>query len=228
MNRNYPRTLLLLNIITLGALLVATWMVFFYAPVEAVMGMVQKVFYFHVASTWTGMLGFLVAAISGGTYLATKDTKWDRVALAGVEIGIFFTLIGIITGSIWARPVWNTWWTWDPRLTTTTIMVLIYAAYLLLRQGIDEQEKRARFAAVYAIVGFITVPMTFLPIRYYRTIHPVLIDPNEGFGLGPGMMTAFFLSLASFTVLYIVLLMHRYRLERMKEEVDDLKERLGY
>ncbi len=225
MNKNYPRNLLLLNIITVVLLLVATAMVFFYAPVEAVMGMVQKVFYFHVASTWTGMLGFLVAAIAGGAYLATKNAKWDIVSLAGVEIGMFFTLIGIITGSIWARPIWNTWWTWDPRLTTTTIMELIYAAYLILRQGIDEPEKRARFAAVYAIVGFITVPMTFLSIRYFRTIHPVLIgssDPGASgtFDMTPAMQQTFIMALVTYTFVFATLLWHRVRLGRLAEAVE--------
>ena len=228
MKRNYPRGLIILNLVTIGLLLVATLMVFLYAPVEAVMGMVQKVFYFHVASTWTGMLGFLVAAVSGILYLRSKDSKWDVVGLAGVEIGMFFTLIGIITGSIWARPIWNTWWTWDPRLTTTTIMELIYAAYLMLRQGIEEPEKRARFGAVYAIVGFITVPMTFLSIRFFRTIHPVIIggsDPSStgAFDMTPAMLQTFIFSLLTYTFVFATLLWHRVRLGKLAEKVEQLK-----
>lgn len=228
MKRNYPRALIILNLVTIGLLLTATLMVFLYAPVEAVMGMVQKVFYFHVASTWTGMLGFLVAMVSGILYLRSKDSKWDVVGLAGVEIGMFFTLIGIITGSIWARPIWNTWWTWDPRLTTTTIMELIYAAYLMLRQGIEEPEKRARFGAVYAIVGFITVPMTFLSIRFFRTIHPVVIggsDPSStgAFDMTPAMLQTFLFSLLTYTFVFATLLWHRVRLGKLAEKVEQLK-----
>ncbi len=228
MKRNYPRGLIILNLVTIGMLLTATLMVFLYAPIEAVMGMVQKVFYFHVASTWTGMLGFLVAMVSGILYLRSKDSKWDVVGLAGVEIGMFFTLIGIITGSIWARPIWNTWWTWDPRLTTTTIMELIYAAYLMLRQGIEEPEKRARFGAVYAIVGFITVPMTFLSIRFFRTIHPVIIggsDPSStgAFDMTPAMLQTFIFSLLTYTFVFATLLWHRVRLGKLAEKVEQLK-----
>lgn len=228
MKRNYPRALIILNLVTIGLLLTATLMVFLYAPVEAVMGMVQKVFYFHVASTWTGMLGFLVAMVSGILYLRSKDSKWDVVGLAGVEIGMFFTLIGIITGSIWARPIWNTWWTWDPRLTTTTIMELIYAAYLMLRQGIEEPEKRARFGAVYAIVGFITVPMTFLSIRFFRTIHPVVIggsDPSStgAFDMTPAMLQTFLFSLLTYTFVFATLLWHRVRLGKLADEVEQRK-----
>jgi len=226
--RNYPRGLIILNLVTIGMLLTATLMVFLYAPIEAVMGMVQKVFYFHVASTWTGMLGFLVAMVSGILYLRSKDSKWDVVGLAGVEIGMFFTLIGIITGSIWARPIWNTWWTWDPRLTTTTIMELIYAAYLMLRQGIEEPEKRARFGAVYAIVGFITVPMTFLSIRFFRTIHPVVIggsDPSStgAFDMTPAMLHTFLFSLLTYTFVFATLLWHRVRLGKLADEVEQRK-----
>ncbi|MRR31109.1 cytochrome C assembly protein, partial [bacterium] len=133
-----PRALRVLTVVTVLLLAAATLMVFLYAPTEAVMGLVQKVFYFHVAAGWTGMLGYFVALVAGIAYLTTHKRIWDIVGLAGVEIGLVFMLINIITGSIWARPIWNTWWTWDPRLTTATIMELVYAAYLMLRQGIED------------------------------------------------------------------------------------------
>ena len=136
-----PRFLSVLNTITSILFVVATYMVFFYAPVEAVMGNVQKVFYFHVATAWVGMLGFLVAAIAGGIYLRKNDLKWDIVGLAAVEISLVFFFIAIVAGSIWARPIWNTWWTWDPRLTTASIVELIYAAYMMLRSGIEDPDR---------------------------------------------------------------------------------------
>ena len=135
-----PRGLKALNWITLALFIVATYLVLDFAPRETTMGELQRVFYFHVAAGWTGALGFLVTAVAGGVYLATKDRKWDQIALASVEIGIVFMFINIVTGSIWARPIWNTWWTWDPRLTTATIMELAYIAYLMLRQGIEEPD----------------------------------------------------------------------------------------
>jgi heme exporter protein C len=223
-----PRLLSILDIVTVILLLVATAMVFFYAPLEAVMGAVQRVFYFHVAAGWVGMLGFLVAAIAGIAYLRSSDSKWDIVGLASVEIGMAFAFINIITGAIWARPIWNTWWTWDPRLTTATIMELIYAAYLMLRAGIDDPNRRARFGAVYAIVGFVSVPLTFFSARLFRTIHPVVIGTNQpgaegAFDMTPKMLQTFLFSLLTFSFVFADLLWHRIRLGRLSDKVEQLK-----
>ncbi len=223
-----PRLLTILDGVTLVLVLAATGLVLFYAPVEAVMGLVQKVFYFHVAAGWVGMLGFLMALIAGVLYLRSKDSRWDRAGVAGVEIGMVFMLINIITGSIWARPIWNTWWTWDPRLTTATIMELVYAAYLMLRQGIEEPERRERFGAVYAILGFISVPLTFFSIRLFRTIHPVVIggsDPGAqgAFDMTPAMRQTFFFGLIAFSFLFADLYWHRLRLGQLAARVEQLK-----
>ena len=211
-----PILLRLIDGLALIAITGAFLLVLTYAPIELTMGSVQKVFYFHVAASWTGMLGFLVATVAAIAYLKTGALKWDTASLAGVEIGMVFIGMGIVSGMIWARPVWNTWWTWDPRLTTTLIMELIYAAYLLLRSGLDDPQRRARLSAVYAIVGFISVPLTFISIRIFRTIHPVLVgssDPTVGaFAMTPRMQAAFFSSLGAFTLLFIALYWHRYRL----------------
>src|SRR4030065_2239242 len=203
-----PRLLTLLDFVTGALFVLATGMVFFYAPLEAVMGHVQRVFYFHVAAGWVGMLSFLAAAIGGIAYLRTGNLKWDRVIVASVEIGIAFIFINIITGAIWARPIWNTWWTWDPRLTTATIMELIYLAYLMLRSGIEDPERRARFGAVYAIIGFLSVPLTFFSIRIFRTIHPVVIagsDPSAvgTFDMTPTMFQTMMVSIVVFSILFI-------------------------
>ena len=226
-----PLSLKILDITTIILFLAATGMVFFYAPVEVVMGQVQKIFYFHVASGWVGMLGFLVAVIAGGVYLRTADLEWDIFGLAAVELGIVFSFINIVTGSIWARPVWNTWWTWEPRLVTATIMELIYAAYLMLRQGIGNPTQRARFGAVYAILGFVSVPITFLSIRIWRTIHPVVIgtsDPDAigSFNMTPEMLTTFLFSLFVFTILFVDLLWNRVRLGRLGDKVERRKLRV--
>jgi len=226
-----PRMLKILDVVTALMMAAATIMVFAYAPMEAVMGPVQKVFYFHVAHSWVGMLSFVVAGIAGIAYLRTKNMKWDIVGLATVELGMVFMLVGIVTGSIWARPIWNTWWTWDPRLTTTTIMELIYAAYLMLRQGIEDPERRARFGAVYAIVGVISVPLTFFSIRIFRTIHPVVIGSNDpsaegSFDMSPKMLTTFMFSLVTFTVLFATVYWHRIRLGLLAQRVEHLKIKL--
>jgi heme exporter protein C len=226
-----PRLLNILDIITMLLFVIATGMVFLYAPMEVVMGQVQRVFYYHVASAWVGMLGFLVAAVAGIGYLRTGKRSWDNVSLASVEISVVFLIVAIITGSIWARPIWNTWWTWDPRLTTTTIMVLIYAAYLMLRSGIEDPDRRARFGAVYAIIGFISVPLTFLSIRIFRTIHPVVIgsgDPGaEGsFDMSTRMLHTFIFSLIVFSIIFVDLLWHRTRLGGLADKVEQLKLKL--
>jgi heme exporter protein C len=225
---NKPFTLTLLDIFSGIMVLIAAGLVFFYAPVEKLMGSVQKVFYFHVATAWVGMLGFLVAAVAGVLYLAKDEDRWDITGFAAVEISLVFFLTAIITGSIWARPVWNTWWTWDPRLTTAAIVELIYAAYLLLRQGVEDPGRKARFSAIYAIFGFLSVPLTFISIRLLRTIHPVVIGTSEaigqgGFSMDSPMRTAFFFSLAAFSVLFADLLWHRIRLGQLKAEVDVLR-----
>ncbi len=223
-----PRLLKILDVVTILLLLIATGLVFLYAPKEAVMGNVQRVFYFHVSAGWVGMLSFLVAAIAGIIYLRTSDHKWDRLEYSAVEIGIVFILINVVTGSIWARPIWNTWWTWDPRLTTATIMELIYLAYLMLRSGIDDPDRRARFGAIYVIIGFLSVPLTFFSARWFRTIHPVVIGVSDPSALGtfdmtPKMLQTFMFSLLTFTFIFIDILWHRVRLSKLSDQVDQLK-----
>ena len=222
--RQTPTPLRALDGLALISIAGAILMVMTYAPIELTMGKVQKVFYFHVAASWTGMLGFLVATVAAIAYLKTGALKWDTASMAGIEIGVVFIGLGIVSGMIWARPVWNTWWTWDPRLTTTLIMELIYAAYMLLRSGLDDLQRRARLSAVYAIVGFISVPLTFLSIRVFRTIHPAVLVRSSNSTVGAFAMTsrmqaAFFSSLAAFTILFVALYWHRYRLGLKQNEV---------
>ncbi len=223
-----PRLLTGLDILSTLMVLIAAVLVFFYAPVEQLMGQVQKVFYFHVATAWVGMLGFMVAGVAGVFYLRTEEEKWDIAGLGAVEISLVFFMVAIIMGSIWARPIWNTWWTWDPRLTTAAIVELIYAAYLLLRSGLDDPGKRARFSAIYAIFGFFSVPLTFISIRLVRTIHPVVIGSAEaasqgGFNMDAPMKTAFFFSLVAFSVFFADLLWHRIRLGKLQSKVNQLR-----
>ncbi len=229
--KDKPKLLTILDGVTLVTFFAATAMVFFYAPTERVMGAVQKVFYFHVAAGWVGMLSFFVAAVVGVIYLIKKTPNLDLIGVAAVEIGIIFTLINIVTGAIWARPIWNAWWTWDPRLTTATIMELVYVAYLMLRQGIDDPERRARFGAVYAIIGFISVPLTFFSIRIFRTIHPVVIGGNDptavgAFDMTPKMFQTLMFGIVTFSLLFVDLIWHRVRLGKFQNDVEELKIKL--
>ena len=226
------RNLQILNVVTALLMVAATAMVFLYAPEERTMGQVQRIFYFHVPSAWVSMMAFAVTAVAGGVYLRTGRQSWDRIGHASVEIGLVFTVTATASGSIWARPAWNTWWTWDPRLVTYTIMALIYVAYLMLRQAIEDPDRRARFAAVYGIVGFISVPITFFSIRWWRTIHPVVIGSGSasaegGFDMTSPMRVTFFFSLAAFTVLYFCFLANRLRLSRLSDRVEELKAKLA-
>jgi heme exporter protein C len=225
-----PRALQLLNIASLILLAVAAWMSLSYAPLERVMGAVQRVFYFHVATAWVGMLGFILAAIAGVLYLWKKDMKWDRVGLVSVEISLVFFFIAIVLGSIWARPIWGKWWTWEPRLTTAAILEMIYLAYLLLREGIEDPERRARFGAVYTLLGGISVPVTFVSIRVFRTIHPVVIGAaNQGqgtFNMEPEMLQSMLFGIFAFSVIFVTLFWHRLRLGDLAEQVEQRKLKL--
>ena len=225
------RSLQILNVVTALLLLAATAMVFLYAPREATMGEVQRIFYFHVPAAWVSMLAFGVTFVAGIAYLRGGDAKWDRLGRSSVEIGLVFTVMATASGSIWARPAWNTWWTWDPRLVTYTIMALLYVAYLMLRQSIEDPDRQMRFAAVYGIIAFVSVPITFLSIRWWRTIHPVVIGSGSvtaegGFDMTAPMRVTFFFSLFTFTLFYVTLLWNRARLARLAERVEEMKLRL--
>lgn len=220
-----PLTLKILDVASIIVLVISTYLALVFAPTEAVMGDVQRVFYFHIGTAWVGLVGFVLAAGTGIAYLVTKDMKWDRLEVAAVEVSTIFFFITIVLGSIWARPAWNTWWTWDPRLTTAAVTELIYIAFFMLRQGIEDPERRARFGAVYAILGGLSAPITFMVIRLFRTIHPIVVGSGQGekLPLTPDMRVAFFFAIFAFTVIFIDLMWHRIRLGSLEEKVEQLK-----
>lgn len=218
-----------LSVVLLG---ITVYLALVFAPTEAVMGNVQRVFYVHVATAWVGMLGFIAAIIPAVVYLRAQDLKWDRVEVAAIEISVVFFFLAIVLGSIWARPAWNTWWKWEPRLTTAAITELLYIAYFMLRQGIDDPDRRARFGAVYTLVAAVSVPITFMSIRWIdRTLHPVVIGGSNpgaegGFAMTADMRVAFFFALFSFTVIFVDLFWNRIRLGNLQNEVEQLKLKL--
>ena len=227
-----PFALKILDILSLIVLGIATYLALVFAPTELVMGDVQRVFYFHIGTAWTALLGFILAAVFSVAYLITKDLKWDRLQVAAIEVSLVFFLITIVLGSIWARPAWNTWWTWDPRLTTAAVTELIYVAYFMLRQGLDDPEKRARFGAVYALIGGLSAPITFFAIRLFRTIHPVVIGGTNpaadgGFSMTADMRVAFFFALFAFTIIFVDLFWNRVRLGDLQDKVEQLKLRMS-
>jgi heme exporter protein C len=223
-----PVLLKIIDVLAIVMLGVSAYFALVKAPTELVMGNVQRVFYFHIGTAWTALIGFLFTAVLSVIYLVTKDLKWDRYQVAAIEVSLVFFFITIVLGSIWARPAWNTWWTWDPRLTTAAITELIYIAYFMLRQGIDDPDRRARFGAVYALIGGVSAPITFFAIRLFRTIHPVVIsggnsEAQGGFDMTSGMLTAMFVALIAFTVIFIDLYWNRIRLGNLEDKVEQLK-----
>jgi heme exporter protein C len=209
------------------AITVALVMVFLYAPRERTMGDVQRIFYFHVSSAWVGFFAFFVTFVAGIGYLARGERRWDIVAVSSVEIGLTFITMTVVTGSLWARPAWGTYWTWEPRLTVSAVQLLIYVSYVMLRAAIDSPERKARFAAVYGIVAFVTVPLSWSAIRWWRTIHPDVLTSGEGMALTSPMVHTLLFSVTAFTLLYVTLMRQRMRLERAADAVLQLRERLG-
>jgi heme exporter protein C len=194
----------------------------------------QRIFYFHVPAAWIGFLAFIVAAVASLLYLITRRQKWDMWALASVEIGVAFFAMVMFSGPIWAKPTWNVWWTWDPRLTISTISWLLYLGYLMLRGAVDNPDRQARFAAVYALIAAMSVPINWVAIRWWRTIHPAVVLPGNnsnaqgGFGMSADIQTTLLFCLAAFTVFYVVLMYHRINLETLKRRVDTLRQQILY
>lgn len=209
-----------------AAMAIALFLVFLVAPREATMGDIQRVFYFHVSAAWVGYLALLVVLVAAVAYLARGDWRWDGVAVSSVEIGMVFLTEGIVTGMFWAKATWGKPWVWEPRLTTSAILWVIYAAYLLLRQAIDDPGRRARLAAVYGVLGFVAVPINFMAIRWWRAVHPLIFD-SGGSHLTPTMLAVLIFCVVTFTLLYASLLIHRLHLEWMSEQVQRLRRQLG-
>ena len=203
-------------------MLLALYAIFIYAPVEKTMGIVQKIFYIHVPSAFLAYLAFFITFIASIFYLYRKDSKWDTVAHCAVETGVIFCTIVLITGPIWAKPTWNVWWTWDPRLTTTLILWFTYIAYLMLRRSVKENQ-RANLSAVFGIIGFINVPITFFSIRLWRTIHPVVIT-SRGLNMSWPMKLSLIITVIAFCFLFVYLLISRIRLERLKMRIAEIDE----
>lgn len=212
----------LIDIAAFAMIIVGLYFAFIYAPTEKVMGVIQKIFYFHVASAWIAFFAFFVTFICSILLLIKNNHLFDDIASASVEIGVIFCSIVLLTGPLWARPVWGVWWTWDPRLTTTLILWFVYVGYIMLRKFTEEEDKRAKFSAALGIIGFIDVPVVFLSIRWWRTIHPNVLQKGGG-GLHPDMKTALFVALGAFTLLYFSLLIKRVKITKLERKINILE-----
>lgn len=218
--------MLVLGGVTIVLFAAAMYLALIYAPEEALQGAPQRIFYIHVPLIWTGFLSFFVVFVASLGYLVTRGTGWDIAARSAAEVGTVFLTTGVLTGPVWARPIWGIWWPWDARGTTTLLLLLIFTAYMMLRSTGGQSPRTARFAAVLGIIGFLNVPLVYYSVELWRTNHPGLVD-FQGNGLEPGMRLAFLVSLLAFTLVWATFLLVRIRWDRAKDRVDRLRAELG-
>lgn len=212
-----------LGVCLLLGMTLALYMAFIGAPREKA-GDLQRIFYFHVAAAITGLTACAVNFTSSIMYLIKKERRFDHLALSSAEIGVVFLFIVLVTGSIWAKPAWFVWWTWSPRLTLSLVLCLLYVAYLLIRNYMDDPERRAMVSAVFGVIAFVDVPLVWFSIRWWRDIHP---SPMlETGGLAPSMRPAFWICVAAFQILSVFLLRRRYYLESMRSDLEFLSRSL--
>ena len=204
----------------------------FFTPLELRQGAAQKILYIHAPAAWVAFLAFFLVAIAGGLYLFLRDERFDRFAASSAEVGLVFTTVVLVTGPIWAKPIWGTWWTWDARLTSTLFLWFIYLGYLVLRGAIDDRSLRARYAAIIGILGALLIPFIHLSVYLFRTLHPlpVLASPDAITGLAsndparrsmpPEMLLTLLLAMAAFTLLYVAFVRKRYELAVEEDALD--------
>ena len=223
MSRSHSIKIILL---VLGAIsfMAALYMIFFYVPTEQSMGVVQRIFYFHVPVAWIALLSYLVIFVSSIMYLWKRDRKWDSVAISAAEIGFIFTTMFLVTGSIWAKPAWGVWWTWSPRLTSALVLWFIYVAYLTIRSYTQGDDRKARFSSAVAIIGFIDIPIVILSISLWRTQHPSALI-FEG-GLTSSMLLTLQICILAFTLLYILILMQSVQINRSILRVKEIRRQI--
>lgn len=210
-----PVISLVLGALSLVGMMISIWMIFIYAPTDAVQGNAQRIFYFHVPMAWIGMLAFVVLTVAGIGYLWKKDERWDWLARASAEVGVVFLTLAIVLGSIWGKTIWGTWWTWDPKLTTTLILWFIYIGYIMLLSYMGRTPTAARSAAVLAIIGVVDVPIIYEAVNWWRTLHPPAQIGVAG-ALPPSVVLTLMVSLTSFTLLYCFLMVQLYQLQKMQ------------
>jgi heme exporter protein C len=218
-----------LALLTLALGLLTVFGAFLYAPTDSIQGDVQRIFYIHVPMAMDAYLAGGVVALMGAIYLKTRRPIWDVIARCSAEAGVLFTSLVLVTGSLWGKPVWGTWWSWDARLTTTLILWFIYVGYLMLRAYIGEPEQAARYAAVVGIVGALDIPLIHQSVEWWRTLHPQgIIDSATGSPALPGSMLAvFMLGTLTMLLVYVLVMALRVRLELMREALTALEDRFA-
>ena len=215
---------IILGAVALLLVIASAYASFYIAPEERTMGVIQRIFYFHVASAWAGFTAFLVCFIGNLLYVWKRAEKYDWLGVSSAEVGLAFTTVVLITGPIWAHPVWGIWWTWDAKLTSTFILWLLFIAYLLLRGLVEDPEKKASLSAIFAIFASLDIPLVYLANRLWRTQHPQpVIAGGQGSGLDPTMSKVLLLCLFAVFCVMILVLLDRYRLELLRNEAAELR-----
>jgi len=211
----------ILEALLLVGMILALYMAFLYAPRERTMGDLQRIFYFHVSSGIAGLLAFCVNFLASLTYLVKKNRRWDSLALSAAEVGLMFFTIVLVTGPIWAKPAWFVWWTWDPRLTSSLVLWMLYLAYMLVRNYVPDPERRAIMSAVFGIVAFVDAPIVWFSIRWWRGQHPsAILEKGQ---MATAMYTTWVVCSAVFIILAVYLIRRRYFLESMRLELEQLE-----
>jgi heme exporter protein C len=216
--------------LALAALTASAIMSLVVSPPDAEQGQLVRLMYIHVPAAWLAYLSFAVVFVASIAYLRTKRARWDRLAAASAEIGVLFTALAIALGSLWGKPVWGTYWTWDPRLTTTAILLLIYGGYLAVRRLPDSPARRARWSAVVGIVGFLDVPIVHLSVVWWRGLHQGPTVRLLGAAtIAPSMLIALLTGVLAFTLVYLYLMALRLRVGRLEERAvaEALSPRVG-
>ncbi|MDP6452318.1 MAG: cytochrome c biogenesis protein CcsA [SAR202 cluster bacterium] len=218
--RSYLRDGLLIVSATLMA--VTLYMVFLWVPTEQNLGVSQRIFYFHVPLGWIGMVSIIVVAVASFMHLITGREKWDSLAYATAELGVIFATLILVTGAVWAKPVWGVWWTWDAKLTTTLVLWFIYIGYLMIRAYGPTGTQGKRYASVIALIGAVDAPIIYKATDWWRSAHPERNTPSD---LASEMLLTLLVAVVTFTILYAYLLIERYHLRKSESDLDDLHQR---
>ena len=208
-----------------GLMGLTLYLIFFWVPTDQNLGVSYRIFYFHVPLAWLGMLSIIVVAVASLLHLRTGEEKWDSLAYATAELGVIFATLIIVTGSIWAKPVWGVWWTWDAKLTTTLILWFIFVGYLMIRAYGPKGSQGARYGSIIALLGAIDAPIIYKATDWWRTAHP---ENNIPLDIDDKMLVVFLVSLVAFTVLYVYMVIERYSLRRSESALDELYQSASY
>ncbi|MFC7339893.1 cytochrome c biogenesis protein CcsA [Saccharopolyspora griseoalba] len=217
--------------ITAGIAVAAGSTAAFTAPPDQLQGDLQRLMYVHVPAAWTAFLAFGITLLGGAMWLWRRDPRYDRLGAASAEVGVFFTGLTLVQGSVWGKPVWGVWWTWDPRLVTTAIMFFVYLGYLALRRASADPAARAHRSAVFGVVAFVQVPVVHMSVLWWRTLHqpPTVLRPGAP-AIDPAMLAALLINVLAFTSLFVVLVRLRMRIaaaQQRAEQRDDEAELAG-